>query len=184
VTGIDRLATVSANVGVLDREMPDVRLLDARALHVDEADFRDLARELTTKSGAAYVSRSYSFPYALVAWHYHPVGVDVERIGRCDDTFADLICTPDERGDVARSDDADRLLTSLWSSKEALSKGLGDALQYEPARLESPTGWPSQQAGAWRCRELAVDPDHVAWVCWRTGEHAEATGSAHRLPTA
>jgi phosphopantetheinyl transferase len=171
VTGIDRLATVSLGVGVLDREMPDIRLLDANALCLDDQALRDLARDLTEKSGAACVSRSYSYPLALVACHYHPVGVDVERIAPCDAAFADLICTRDERLEVTGSGDADRSLTSLWSSKEALAKGLGDARRYEPSRLESPARWPSQASGAWRCRELAVDDDHVAWVCWQTGGH-------------
>jgi phosphopantetheinyl transferase len=164
----DVVETGATDVPSLGDGAPRMRLLDASALHLDEADLRRAARELSASTQADYLSRSYSYPYALVAWHDHPVGIDIERIGPSDAGFADLICTREERLEAARVSDLDRFLTSLWSSKEALAKGLGDALRYEPARLESPSRWSFRQAGAWRCSEISVDPDHVAWVCWKT----------------
>lgn len=149
-------------------QRPKLRLLDANELQADDRELRALARSVSVTSGSEYASRSYSFPYALIAMHDRPVGVDVERIGRCDSQFADLICTRDERVEVARAGEADKLLTSLWSSKEALAKGLGDALRYEPSRLDAPARWPNSQAGAWSCEEVAIDRAHVAWVCWRS----------------
>ncbi len=153
---------------------PEVWLLDARAADVDADGLRAWARAQTAPCGAAYVTRSYRHPYALVAWHDEPVGVDVERIAPCDGAFADLVCTPSERAGAARAADADAHLTALWSSKEALAKALGDALLYDPHRLESPLGWPGLRSGPWRAAPLAVAPGHVGWVTWRA---AGATAS-------
>jgi hypothetical protein len=58
-------------------------------------------------------------------------------------------------------------VTSLWSSKEALAKALGDALAYDPRRLESPLNWEDGAAGRWRARELTPEPGYVAWLVWR-----------------
>jgi hypothetical protein len=148
---------------------PQVRLFDARPAGLDERGLRVWARETTAAAGAAYVVRSYRYPYALVAWHSEPVGVDIERIAPCDAAFAELICTPEEKADPACSAAPDEYLTQLWCSKEALSKALGDALDYEPGRLESPMRWPDGQAGSWRATSLAVAPGHAAWLCWRSG---------------
>jgi hypothetical protein len=178
-----------------------------------------------TGTGAGvYVSRSYSFPLALIAWHTAQVGCDIERIAPCDEAFADSIYTPTERAaaqseaagvapatvaPVALADGAkglardsvethaqdvehynerffspsssldfpsssalstsahDRRITSLWSSKEALAKALGDALHYDPRRLEGPAGWREGRAGSWRARALDVGEEYVGWVCWR-----------------
>ena len=154
-------------VEVLNAGGPEVRLLDARVDDLDASALRDRARVLTADSGAKHVTRSYCYPYALVAWHSEPVGIDIERVGRCDAAFADLICTTAERSDPACVDDPDAYLTSLWSAKEALSKALGDARRYEPSRLESPARWPQQRAGQLQATRLYVGPGHVAWVCWR-----------------
>jgi len=116
------------------------------------------------------VSRSYRYPYALVGWHCEPLGVDIERISPCDGAFADLICTPAERPVAACASDMDTFLASLWCAKEALAKTLGNALLYEPSRLESPANWPGQRAGSLRGVRLSVPGDHVAWACWRTSE--------------
>jgi hypothetical protein len=148
---------------------PTVRLLDAGALHLDERQLREAARELSRTSGWVFVARSYCFPYALVVGHSGPVGVDVERVGHCDDAFADLICSGDERRDAERAADFDAHVTSLWCSKEALAKGLGDAVRYEPSRLVSPLSWPNGRAGVWISKQIDVDREHVAWLCWRDG---------------
>lgn len=153
---------------------PEVRLLDARSAGLDEARLRAWARAETSASGGAYVARSYRYPYALVAWHSEPVGVDIERIAPCDAAFADSICTPSESADPARLADPDAYITSLWCSKEALSKALGDAIRYDPRRLDSPMRWPERGAGPWRAATLAVPAHHTAWLCWRSsaGESA------------
>lgn len=147
---------------------PQVRLLDARGADLDEAGLREWARVLGGAQGAPHVTRSYRYPYALVAWHGAPVGVDVERIVPFDATFAASICTPAERRlDWASLPDRDARLASLWSGKEALAKALGDALAYDPRRLGAPLLWPGGRAGPWRAAQLAVPSGHVAWVCWR-----------------
>ncbi len=58
------------------------------------------------------------------------------------------------------------VFTSLWSSKEALSKALGNALDYDPRWLEGPAAWPDGRSGPWRAARLDVGDDHVAWLCW------------------
>ncbi len=61
--------------------MPELRLLDARVEGLDDVGLRARARELTDASGATHAARSYRFPWALLAWHDGPVGVDLELIG-------------------------------------------------------------------------------------------------------
>ncbi len=48
-------------------DMPHVALLDAPVAGLDDAALRDWARRLADASGAPYTSRSYRYPYALVA---------------------------------------------------------------------------------------------------------------------
>ena len=95
------------------------------------------------------------------------VGIDIERVEPCEERFADSIRTPTERSSGWPQSDPDRFFTSLWSSKEALSKALGDALAYDPRRLEGPGTWPDGRSGPWRTATLDVGAEHVAWLCWR-----------------
>src|ERR1700729_1993357 len=142
---------------------PGVALIDASAGGLDEAALRARARNLGEAVGAGTVSRSYCHPYALVGWHTGPIGVDIERVGACPEEFSQAISTPDERASERWT--TDRELISLWSSKEALSKALGDALEYDPRRLESPAGWPGGVCGPWRTAALPAPHGHHAWVC-------------------
>ncbi len=148
---------------------PRIVLLDAVAAGVSDSEgLRALARSLCEHDGATHCSRSYHFPFALIACHDEAVGVDIERVEHCDQTFADSILTPSERiasECTERGFHAD--ITSLWSSKEALSKALGDALQYDPRRLEGPGCWRDGRSGPWRASTLDVGAGYVAWVCWR-----------------
>jgi phosphopantetheinyl transferase len=145
---------------------PQMALIDATLEGLDEAELRTRARNLGAAVGAGKVSRSYCHPYALVAWHDGPIGVDIERFVSCPEEFAQAIATPSEEasGRWVTGDD----LISLWSSKEALAKALGDALDYDPRRLESPAGWPDGVCGRWRTATLPAPHGHCAWVCWRT----------------
>jgi hypothetical protein len=137
---------------------PRVRILDARTRGLDEDGLRSWAR--MEGAGAAHTTRSYCYPYAVVAVHARPVGVDIERREPHDATFVSSISTPSELG-------RDLDPASLWCSKEALAKALGDALRYDPRRLESPMLWPDGRSGPWAAEELTAPPDHVAWLCWR-----------------
>jgi hypothetical protein len=148
---------------VLGATGPEVALLWAPA-GADEPGLRRLARDWTARRGPA-VSRSYCFPVALVGSHGDRVGVDVERVVPCDRAFAESILAPGER--AALIDGDDRTLSSVWASKEALAKALGDARRYDPRRLESPLLWPDGAAGPWRAAELGFGPELCAWVCWR-----------------
>lgn len=115
-------------------------------------------------SAAPHVSRSYAAPYALVAAHHRPVGVDIERVGPLEADFGPSVATPQERAWAACADAV--ALTSLWSAKEALAKALGDAADYDPRRLGSPLFWPEGRAGRWRARRLEPAAGYVGWVCW------------------
>ncbi len=158
--------------GDLREGTPRVILLDASALPTaasqagQDAALRTRARSLSGGAGSPHCSRSYCAPFALLAFHDAPIGVDVERVSRCDDAFAESIQTPAERS-APLPPGRDRFLSSLWSSKEALSKALGDPLAYDPRRLEGPGAWPGRRSGPWRAASLELDDDYVAWVCWR-----------------
>jgi len=145
---------------------PELDLLDAAEHGLGEAGLRWLAREWPAARGAAHTSRSYAFPYALVGWNSGPIGVDIERIVPCDERFARSICTPAEAEAMPWT--IDRQIISLWSSKEALAKALGDALRYDPRRLESPASWADGASGPWRARAVPAPDGYVAWVCWRS----------------
>lgn len=144
---------------------PRIALIDATVDGLDEAALRTRARELGKAVGAGTVSRSYCHPYALVGCHDGSIGVDIERVVACPEEFARAICTPAERASTRWTTDCD--LISLWSSKEALSKALGDALDYDPRRLESPAGWPGGACALWRTVALPAPDGYRAWACWR-----------------
>lgn len=146
-------------------DAPQIALIDATPDGLDEAALRTRARNLGAAVGAGAVSRSYCHPYALVGSHDGPIGVDIERVVACPDAFSQAIATPGEHASGRWS--TDRELISLWSSKEALSKALGDALDYDPRRLESPAGWPDGVCGSWRASTLPAPDGYCAWVCWR-----------------
>lgn len=151
-------------------QSPEVHLIDARKEQLDQAGLKARARKACEISQAPFTSRSYRFPLALVACHYAAVGIDIERVESCEEGFADSIRTPKELAEGSPAIDRDRFFTSLWSSKEALSKALGDALDYDPRRLEGPGAWPDGRAGPWRASALEVGSEHVAWLCWHTGD--------------
>jgi hypothetical protein len=131
---------------------PRVELIEAESL----AELKARARSL----GGA--SRSYCDPYALVGFHDGLVGVDIERVVGCDAGFAESITTPDERVPCT-----DAEIVSLWSGKEALAKALGDAVDYDPRRLQSPGAWPAGVSGAWRASALELPDGYVGWLGWR-----------------
>ena len=141
-------------------------LLDSRERGLDEPGLRSWARSAGI-SAAQHVSRSYRYPFALVACYSQPVGVDIERLEAGDPEFTASICTPQELRALHDRLAQDGLSSSLWCSKEALSKALGDALRYDPRRLPSPLLWPGGRSGPWRALALAAPPGHVAWLCWR-----------------
>ncbi|MBV8160929.1 MAG: 4-phosphopantetheinyl transferase family protein [Acidimicrobiia bacterium] len=146
---------------------PGLAVLDGGAAGVGPDELVSWARAVSDRSGAAFTSRSYRFPYALVAWHCEPVGVDVERDDGYPAGFVNAVCTPTERAtyDQRAPDDAE--LTALWSGKEALAKALGDAVAYDPRRLESPLHWPEGRAQSWRAEQVRMPLGYSAWICWR-----------------
>lgn len=150
---------------------PSLRLLDARAGGLDAGALRERARAVTTGWALPYSARSYRWPYALVAGHDAPVGVDIERLERVDRAFAESISTPEERAALdaeIADDDVSAWAIASWSGKEALAKALGDAIDYDPRRLGSPMRWPGLRCGPWHAAALSAPPGHTAWLVWTT----------------
>jgi hypothetical protein len=162
------------------RGAPGVKLLDALAAGLDERGLRAWSTAEAARVGAPYTSRSYRYPYALMAWHTEPVGVDIERIEPFDRALIESIATPAERRLFTDDFYPDALLASLWSSKEALAKGLGDAVRYDPRRLDSPVLWPDGRAGPWRAVLLPLPAGHTGWLCWRATLQGTVSESARR----
>ncbi len=154
----------------LPRGAPEVVLLDALATGLDEPALLTWARALAHEARPRFTSRSYRYPYALVASHTEQVGVDIERIEPFDQTFLESIRTPSEPLEPPADTDPAAFLSSLWCSKEALAKALGDALEYDPRRLDAPLFWPDGRAGSWRAHEIPAPAGHNAWLCWRSRE--------------
>ena len=154
----------------LGPDAPKVLLLDAIAAGLDEEGLRTWARALAHDARAPFTSRSYRHPYALVASHRDQVGVDIERIEPLDQTFLESIRTPSEPLAPPADADPTAFVSSMWCGKEALAKALGDALEYDPRRLDAPLFWPKGRAGSWRACELPVPAGHNAWLCWRSSE--------------
>jgi phosphopantetheinyl transferase len=107
------------------------------------------------------------------------LGVDLERVQPTDSAFAESICTPAERSRFGPRLDDPTFVISLWASKEALAKALGDAVAYDPRRLESPLGWSGGSAGRWRAAELRPAPQYVAWMVWsETAQNSAASAAS------
>jgi len=159
---------IAGAVRIDEREptRPELWRIDARDSGANDSRLRELARTLSDRLRRPYVSRTYAFPWAYVAVHDGPVGVDLERIAPCSSAFASLICAPGEGTDPRIVADPDTHLTNLWSSKEALAKALGDALDYEPARLASPLYWPSGRSGRWMADPITDLAGYCGWICW------------------
>ncbi len=154
---------------------PAVRLLEAG----DPGKLRARARAVSAGSDSPCTSRAYRQPYALVASHEAAVGVDIERIELLGRPFLESICTPAELRALTDAGGSAEVGAGLWCSKEALAKGLGDALRYDPRRLEAPLLWPDGRAGGWRAASLLAPPGYVAWVCWREAASAWSRGVTH-----
>ena len=153
-------------LGIDADHAPLLELLHAGDEGLDESALRTEARDWGASRRTGELSRSYCFPYALVGWHSDRIGVDIERIVDCDEEFARSICTPQEAERAAGRDDEE--IVSLWCSKEALAKALGDAVRYDPRRLQSPVAWHDGASGRWRARRLAAPDGYCAWVAWRS----------------
>ena len=75
---------------------PEVRLLDATEARLDEPGLQAWARTESDRATGLNCSRSYRYPYALIASHPEQVGVDIERVEPFDQAFLESIRTPSE----------------------------------------------------------------------------------------
>jgi 4'-phosphopantetheinyl transferase superfamily len=158
------LAPTVETIDLVVAGAPELYLLDARILGTDPAGLRQAARQFCGRLEPASVSRSYCHPLALVAGADRPLGVDIEQVSSWRPSQVRGLLTPEELEGGPLDDPF--WATSLWSSKEALAKGLGDALDYDPRRVGAPSLWPNGRAGRWQAQMVIPAPGYVAWVCW------------------
>ncbi len=121
-------------------------------------------------AGAHCISRSYRHPFALIATHTDVLGVDIERVDPFDKDFAESICTPSEWSSDATRPRGAVELADVWSTKEALAKALGNALDYDPRRLVSLALAPNSRASTWQAARVSVPSGYVGWVIWRRSD--------------
>ena len=94
------------------------------------------------------LSRADGFVAVAVA-RDHPVGVDIEVIGRTGFVgFPGVALHPEERDEPPDSDARARLRAIAWARKEAALKALGTGLRTDPARVRTPpSGTPTDLLG-------------------------------------
>jgi hypothetical protein len=144
--------------------VPSVLLVEALDARIGPKELRAAARELTARCEVPFASRAYCFPLALVATHQLRVGTDIERVDRLTAFDAPAILSPAERARYLEL--TDEQVGAIWSGKEALAKALGDALDYEPRRLESPWFWREGRSGRFSAKSFSVNATCCAWVVW------------------
>jgi len=167
-------------ITVPGQRAPVVRLLECSGGSTDDRDLRAAARSMATSATHMFVSRSYSFPMALVAMHDAQVGVDIELVTRWEPEQIESILSASERQRHVEADD--RWATSLWSSKEALAMALNEPVSYDPRRLESPLLWLDGSAGRWCAQRLTVANQYEAWLCWAMELHSDQQGQSSQWP--
>lgn len=129
------------------------------------AELRARARRLSV--GSRFVSRTYSDRWAMAAFSTTPVGIDLETIQIQPSGFAETICTPQELEQRIWLH-LEGGLTSVWASKEALAKALGNPLDLDPRRLTSPLLWSNGRNGPWRISQVRAPVGLVSWMVFRT----------------
>jgi phosphopantetheinyl transferase (holo-ACP synthase) len=175
---------------------PAVSLLDAVALELDETGLRQEARLAARSVPGRTTSRSYRYPWALVANWAGPVGVDIERVDpSLDERFALSIASYRERDALVQDPPTPADVASLWSVKEAIAKALGSPVQRDPRTIEAPALWrPAVSMGViqtlghgWSAGAVSVPEGYVGWVAWATrtdrllpGDPSRGTNSALR----
>ena len=132
-----------------------------------EAIGSDASGGTTPAGGAACTSRSYRYPFALIGTHHDVLGVDIERVDPFDEEFAESICMPSEWMSESTQPRTAEDVADVWSTKEALAKALGNALDYDPRRLLSLALVPGLKTSDWQAARVSVPAGYVGWVVWR-----------------
>ncbi len=160
-----------------DQTLPRVWLVNSIGADIDMGTLRSHTRIISESvgatgsgAGAHCISRSYRHPFALIATHTDVLGVDIERVDPFDKDFAESICTPSEWSSDATRPRGAVELADVWSTKEALAKALGNALDYDPRRLVSLALAPNSRASTWQAARVSVPSGYVGWVIWRRSD--------------
>ena len=125
----------------------------------------------------AHRSRSHSGKFTVEITASVRCGVDLEAARDADESwsiespmFQKAILAHGEYEQVLQSRHVMHpyLETLIWSSKEALSKTLGDATKYEPSQLASPLTWPDGKSAKWQALHIDLLTEtgemFVVWV--------------------
>ena len=140
-------------------------------------------RSLLKPQSPAFMSRTHCGAYTLEVRASAPCGVDMEFLFEKGEgwniesaTLQSTILAPGELDalDLSQFSRHPDLATVVWTSKEALAKALGDAMEYDPTRLLSPAAWNDQPPVGWHADYLEVqvssDRKLAIWVVLRTSQ--------------
>lgn len=138
-------------------------------------------------------SRSYSKNWGVAAGWSSRVGIDIEVFDHdCDDAmwpgslkdFAAGLLPSDEHGNFfsLHGTSIKYSKSSIWSSKEALAKALGDALLYDPKKLTTPALCEHDIAQKWKSKFYSkLIGNSKILVCWVVFENFESNSfNKHR----
>lgn len=156
-------ALENTKVTLLER-FPDSRKVDSNDSYVTSDDY-------------AHRSRSHSGNFTIEIISNVRCGVDLEAARAADESwsiespmFQKAILAHGEYEQVLQSRHVMHpyLETLIWSSKEALSKALGDATNYEPSQLATPLTWTDGKSARWQALHLDLLNEtgemFVVWV--------------------
>lgn len=91
-------------------------------------DTDERGKPFLTERDGLYVSLSHSGSYAAIAVGDVPVGVDIQRRGKCDMRVADRFFTAEEAEFINGSGDKADAFFEIWTKKESLVKTVGKGL--------------------------------------------------------
>jgi phosphopantetheinyl transferase len=157
------------------------RFLDSRTVDPNDGG--------VTSEDHAHRSRSHSGNFTIEITASVRCGVDLEAARDADESwsiespmFQKAILAHGEYEQVLQSRHVMHpyLETLIWSSKEALSKALGDATNYEPSQFASPLTWPDGKSARWQALHLdLLTETGEMFVVWVVIEKTFSTNQEH-----
>ena len=81
-----------------------------------------------TEHADIYVNLSHSGDYAVCVLHSSPVGIDIQRVGKCDMGIAKRFFTAEETEYIEASADRESAFFEIWTKKESFTKAVGKGI--------------------------------------------------------